>query len=154
MLTYTGADEVKGDDRPPAVPMGELLDALDVTAAPGSATGSWSRHPLQPFDPRNFTPGDHEPRCPSASTAAPSPALGRPAGRGARRPPFLAGPLAAAAWPTTAGLVSLADLQYFFAHPVRAFVRRRLEIALPWEEDEPSRRDPGRAGLARGLGDR
>src|SRR5690606_25410912 len=34
--------------------------------------------------------------------------------------------------------VLLADLQLFLAHPVRAFVRRRLDVSLSWEEDEPS----------------
>jgi exodeoxyribonuclease V gamma subunit len=61
VITYSGADERTGASIPPAVPLGELLDALDRTA---SATGGsrvrdivTTRHPLQPFDPRNFTPG-------------------------------------------------------------------------------------------------
>ena len=45
VVLYTGADERTGAERPPAVPLGELLDLLpDVVV----------RHPLQPFDARNF----------------------------------------------------------------------------------------------------
>ena len=39
--------------RPPAVPLGELLDALDATA-PGGRDHALRRHPLQAFDPRNL----------------------------------------------------------------------------------------------------
>ncbi len=53
--------------------------------------------------------------------------------------------------------VTLADLQYFFANPSRAFLQQRLGIALPWAEDtlradEPFALDPrDRAQLARVL---
>ncbi len=61
VLTYAGADPRTGAERPPAVPLGELLDALDALAT--TADGGPARaqvvvhHPLQPFDPRNFTDG-------------------------------------------------------------------------------------------------
>ena len=61
IVTYTGNDERTNTPRPPAVPVGELLDLVDETArAPdgGPARGRvLVRHPLQPFDPRNFRPG-------------------------------------------------------------------------------------------------
>ena len=46
VITYTGADERTGARRPPAVPLGELLDALDDTARTvdrreGAAPGWW-----------------------------------------------------------------------------------------------------------------
>ncbi|MEA2312626.1 MAG: exodeoxyribonuclease gamma subunit, partial [Solirubrobacteraceae bacterium] len=57
-------------------------------------------------------------------------------------PPFLAGPLPADA----PALVELDDLVRFAEHPVRAFLRRRLEISL-WEDD-----DEGLDALAVELG--
>ena len=62
VVLYTGADERTNARRPPAVPVGELLDALDRLLAAGrrtsaAATRSSIRHPLQPFDARNFTAG-------------------------------------------------------------------------------------------------
>ena len=58
IITYTGNDERTNTPRPPAVPVGELLDAIDATVrcerpAPARAQ-VLVRHPLQPFDPRNF----------------------------------------------------------------------------------------------------
>lgn len=140
VLTYTGADEIKGDARPPAVPIGELLDALDVTAAAPVRDRVVVRHPLQPFDPRNFTAGRLLPAEPPQPFSFDRAALaGAQAAAGPRRPPppFLTAPVAPQADDDGVG-VALADLQSFFAHPVRAFVRTRLDIALPWEEDELS----------------
>ena len=61
IITYSGNDERTNAPLPPAVPVGELLDAIDATArvAPAGATRRASdqvviRHPLQAFDPRNF----------------------------------------------------------------------------------------------------
>ena len=44
VITYTGADERTGAPRPPAVPLGELLDALDATATGADGTGRDARH--------------------------------------------------------------------------------------------------------------
>ncbi|WP_156251427.1 exodeoxyribonuclease V subunit gamma [Pseudactinotalea terrae] len=141
VLTYTGADEVKGGERPPAVPIGEVLDALDVTSAGPVRDQVVVCHPLQPFDPRNFTAGALSRREPPRPFAFDAAALeGARAASGPRRrvPPFLVEPLAPVADDDGGAGVLLADLQYFFSHPVRAFVRRRLDIALPWENEEPS----------------
>ena len=62
IITYTGNDERTNLARPPAVPVGELLDVVDRTVrtgagpdAPAARDQVLVRHPLQPFDPRNFT---------------------------------------------------------------------------------------------------
>ncbi len=61
VVVHTGADERTGAPRPPAVPVAELLDALDRVAI--TADGRAARehvvvqHPLQTVDERNFTPG-------------------------------------------------------------------------------------------------
>ena len=54
IVTYAGNDVRTNTPRPPAVPVGELLDIIERTA-PGAQVVV--RHPLQPFDPRNFKPG-------------------------------------------------------------------------------------------------
>src|SRR5215210_262670 len=64
IVTYAGKDERTNTPRPPAVPVGELLDVVDATARPGGSRPAPARarvlvqHPLQPFDPRNFTRGE------------------------------------------------------------------------------------------------
>ena len=138
VITYSGADDRTGANIPPAVPLGELLDALDRTAsvpAGGRVRDAVTiRHPLQPFDARNFTPG----------------ALGRPgpfsfdqlglagsvAATGVRTPvpPFLPGPLPA---PAPAD-IDLADLHRLLQHPARGWLRQRLEVAATRAEDEPA----------------
>lgn len=127
VVVYSGADERTGAPRPPAVPVGELLDALDA-AVVGDARARVVRHPLQTVDERNFVAG----------------ALGRPAepfsfdaldlaaalaGRGDRPPPplFVPSPLPRG----DQDELDLEDLASGLEHPVRAFVRRRLGVILP-----------------------
>ena len=57
VITYTGANEFSGQPRPPAVPLAELLDALDATTPTAGARRVTVHHPLQPFDIRNVEPG-------------------------------------------------------------------------------------------------
>ena len=58
IVTYTGNDERTNLPQPPAVPVGELLDVVGRTLAGGDAGAVLVRHPLQPFDPRNFVAGE------------------------------------------------------------------------------------------------
>lgn len=135
VVTYTGANEHSGAPRPPAVPLGELLDAADRTCAAPVRDHVLVQHPLQPHDPRNF------------ATAALVPAEPRPfsfdgaglAGALALRdrvppPTFLPDALP----PAVAGDVSLADLKAFLANPVRTFLRERLRVTSPLEAEETS----------------
>ncbi|NCT91018.1 exodeoxyribonuclease V subunit gamma [Cellulomonas sp. APG4] len=55
VVLYSGAHERTGAELPPAVPVGELLDALDRTAD-GARAHVVVQHPLQPVDERAFTP--------------------------------------------------------------------------------------------------
>ncbi|GAA3631054.1 exodeoxyribonuclease V subunit gamma [Kineosporia mesophila] len=137
VITYSGADDRTGAPIPPAVPLGELLDAVDRTA--------WIddervrdritvRHPLQPFDPRNFTPG-------VLGRSGPF-SFDQPALDGARaltRPknpekPFLEGILPA---PVRTADIELADLHRLLQHPARGFLRQRLQVGAALAEDEP-----------------
>ena len=167
VVLYGGADERTGALRPPSVPVGELLDAVDAacsgtggeTDGPSARERVVVRHPLQTVDERNFAAG----------------ALGRPGafsfdvhahaaavvGRGPRagHPPFLTEPLppeprtAVRAAPagaagrggpgvTPAAEVDLADLVACLEHPVRWFLRRRLGVALTGETGDVEDRLP------------
>jgi exodeoxyribonuclease V gamma subunit len=144
IVTYTGNDERTNSPRPAAVPVGELLDMIDATVRlGGTGTGSTGstgsardrvliRHPLQPFDPRNFSSGSLLPG--RAWSFDPVTLEGARALEGPRPqpPPFLRGPLPA----RRDRVLELEDLVRFVEHPVRAFLRRRLGISLWGRLDE------------------
>lgn len=133
VVTYSGAGEFSGQSRPPAVPVGELLDALELTArCPGGSVREHVtiQHPLQPFDARNLTSGALVPGRPFTFDRA---ALAGASAARAQVPasPFLPGPLT----PAPAGDVLLQDLLSYWKGPVRAFLRDRLDVALAREEE-------------------
>jgi exodeoxyribonuclease V gamma subunit len=130
VITYTGANEYSGQDRPPAVPLAELLDTLDMTTTEKVRDRLVVRHPLQPFDIRNVIPGKLIPAEPF--TFDPTVLRAAKASTGERRdqPPFISGPLA----PVPADDVVLEDLVAFYKDPVKGFFRA-LDYTLPWEVD-------------------
>lgn len=129
VVTYTGADEHRGQPLPPAVPLGELLDQVRRTAG---AVDVVTHHPLQPFDPRNLCPGaivdDGRPFSFDPAALAGARASLRPRLEPA---PFLAADLP----PAPAEDLRLDDLVQFVQNPVKAFWRQRLDVALPGDED-------------------
>ena len=139
IITYAGRDERTNAERPPAVPIGELLDVIDRTvrlpdgAGPGEARRRVVvNHPLQPFDGRNFTAGALV-----ADTVWSFDPVALDGARSLSRqrrdaPPFLAGPLP----PARRSLVELDQLVRFAQHPVNAFLRQRLQITLGDRADE------------------
>ena len=135
IVTYTGNDERTNTRRPPAVPVGELLDVIDrtvrtETGRPRDAVRI--RHPLQPFDPRNFTPGRlgrAEPWSFDKVTLEGGRAL---TGERHPPPPFLAGPLPE----QRSEIVEVERLVRFVEHPVRAFLRQRLGIGVGDFDDD------------------
>ncbi|WP_435746896.1 exodeoxyribonuclease V subunit gamma [Nocardioides sp. SYSU DS0663] len=134
VVTYTGANEHSGAPRPPAVPLGELLDALDRTTAEPVRDRVCVRHPLQPYDARNFA--DAALGVPGPFSFDASARAGAEAALGERRPrpPFLAAPLVE----RDTEDVALDDLQAFLRHPVRSFLRRRLDVGAARSADEVS----------------
>ncbi len=135
IITYTGNDERTNAIRPPAVPVGELLDVIDATVRIEGAPArdqALVRHPLQPFDPRNFDRG--------ALVAGRRWSFdemtlgGAQALTGSRSDPrpFLTGPLP----PQEDPVIALEDLVRFVQHPMRAFLRQRLRIMLMPVRDE------------------
>ena len=138
VITYSGADERTNAPRPPAVPVGELLDTLDVSFRTESGADVrqqlLTRHPLQPFDPANFA---------RSKLGVPGPFSFDPASLGGARAivaprhpprPFLPGPLPAAPEDD----LELDALRQFFEHPVKGFLRSRLGVTLPREDEEAS----------------
>jgi len=133
IVTYTGNDERTNLQRPPAVPVGELLDAIDRTVRTDDDTDARTRivtrHPLQPFDPRNFDsqhkrPWSFDDVALGGAQAIVAPRTGEQ--------PFLTQPLASNAGP----VVELEHLAKFVERPVRAFLRQRLGISVAdYDED-------------------
>ncbi len=129
IVTYTGNDERSNLVRPPAVPIGELLDVIDrtVRSDEGPARDRVEvRHPLQPFDARNFAAGALVPERTWSFDPVMLEGARALTGERIEPAPFLSGPLPRDA----AALVELEDLVRFAGHPVRAFLRRRLGISV------------------------
>ncbi|KUI25629.1 exodeoxyribonuclease V subunit gamma [Mycobacterium sp. IS-1742] len=131
VVTYTGANEYSGQRRPPAVPLVELLDALDVTTESPVRDTIVVEHPLQPFDVRNVTPGAlGVPGTPFTFDSTALTAATVAAGDRAERPGLLTHPLPA----PPEDDVALDDLIGFFRDPVKGFFRA-LDFTLPWDVD-------------------
>ncbi len=130
VITYTGANEYSGQERPPAVPLSELLDTLDRTTEDKVRDTIVVKHPLQPFDDRNVMPGELIPNGPFTFDPTVLNVARARSGDRAERPRFISGPLPA---PPPDDAV-LADLAAFFRDPVKGFYRA-LDYTLPWEVD-------------------
>ncbi|HZU71784.1 MAG TPA: exodeoxyribonuclease V subunit gamma [Acidimicrobiales bacterium] len=132
VITYSGRDERTNQERPPAVPVAELLDVIDATVRspePGRRARQdvMVRHPLQSFDPRNFGapegPGRGGPWSFDPVNLDGALALSRPP---APARPFLAGRLPDRVQP----VIELESLVRFVEHPVKSFLRERLGLYL------------------------
>jgi exodeoxyribonuclease V gamma subunit len=136
VVTYAGKDERTNTPRPPAVPVGELLDLVDRTVA--APDGRPARrhvvveHPLQPFDPRNFEPGELRDGSAWSFDRVTLDGARALVGERAAPAPFLVRPLPAPREP----LVELETLVRFVERPVRTFLRTRLGISLGASPDE------------------
>jgi len=130
VISYTGANEYSGQDRPPAVPLAELLDTLDMTTTEKVRDRLVVKHPLQPFDIRNVIPGKLIPNQPFTFDPTVLRAARASTGERKEQPPFISGPLP----PLQADDVVLADLVAFYRDPVKGFFRA-LDYTLPWDVD-------------------
>ncbi|HEX6150322.1 exodeoxyribonuclease V subunit gamma [Nocardioides sp.] len=149
VVCYTGAAEHSGAVRPPAVPLGELIDAVEATA---DGVDVVVRHPLQAHDPRNLEADRLGTPDPFSFDRAALAGARAAVGERAPAPPFLDRPLP----PPPPGDVNLADLTRFLLHPVREFLRGPMALATALEADEVHDRIPiDLDGLERwAIGDR
>ncbi|WP_338403833.1 exodeoxyribonuclease V subunit gamma [Cellulosimicrobium arenosum] len=167
VVVHTGADERTGAARPPAVPVAELLDALDRAATTSSGGPVREhvvvRHPLQTVDERNFAPGalgvpgafSHDAAALDGARAArgerqvvgalvPRPLdlpVGAPTGRGSG---------------ADGGDVELDDLVRLLENAPRWFAQNTLDLSLVVDSDDVDDRLPlALTGLTGwGVGDR
>ncbi len=130
VITYTGANEYSGQPRPPAVPLAELLDTLDMTTPDKIRERILVEHPLQPFDIRNVIPGALVPNVPFSFDPTVLRAAQVSSSQRSKHPKFISGPLP----PPPLDDVILADLVAFFKDPVKGFFRA-LEFTLPPDID-------------------
>ena len=130
VITYTGANEHSGQPRPPAVPLAEVLDTLDMTTPEEIRERVVVEHPLQPFDIRNVIPGSLVPKVPFSFDPTVLRAARVAGGERGEAPRFISGPLP----PPPTDDVILADLVDFFKDPVKGFFRA-LEFTLPRDVD-------------------
>ena len=155
VITYSGADERTNAMRPPAVPVGELLDTLEASFRTDERRRPLrrqllTRHPLQPFDPANFAAGAlGVPQPFSFDPTALGGARAIVAPRRLRRRTSLAAPLPGAAQRD----LELDTLRQFFEHPVRGFLRQRLGVTLPRRDEEATDRLP-MSSIAGAVADR
>ncbi|MGQ0847274.1 MAG: exodeoxyribonuclease V subunit gamma [Sporichthyaceae bacterium] len=160
VVLHTGADERSGLEVPPAVPLAELLEAVDgIAVGAGNVRASVEvtiRHPLQPFDPRNFgaAVGGAEPPARPFRSFDPAGLAGATALAGTRHPRgrFLVGALAA----RELGDVDLAELRSMLVNPAKEFLWQRLGVRLSEPVSEPPEALPIELDglLAWGVGDR
>ena len=144
VVIFAGSDPRSGAEIPPAVPIGELLDALDTTARTDDGAQIRSkittRHPLQPFDVANFAPGELGSRAGFSFDRA-----GLRAVRAAARERQAAAPIfGREPLPDRSkdDLVNLGDLVRFFNHPIRALIYERAGLWITRPDETPDEQLP------------
>src|SRR4051812_4857829 len=127
-----GNDVRTNTPQPPAVPVGELLDTIDRMVDGDARAQVLVRHPLQPFDPRNFKPGELGGDAPWSFNRVTLDGARAMEDERVEPRPFLASPLP----PRREPILELDDLVAFVRHPVRAFLRQRLGFGVATYADE------------------
>lgn len=137
-LSYGGRDARDGSLREPSPVIAELLDAVERMHGEAARDALCIEHPLQPFSPRAFGAGD--PRRFSYRGEWRLPAT---VGGLATEMPFVAAPLAAVGHDADdEGVPDRDALQRFFGNPARHWLRERLGLRLPGEDDGDVDREP------------
>ena len=142
VFLYTGADPRTNTRRPPCVPLGEVLDTLvEITGAAESDGRERARdrfvvrHPLQPFDPRNFVAGPLGVARPFSFDTKALAGAERAGGRRVQPPGLDALRLDPAPADREPDL-TLDALVSFVEHPVKAFLRKRLGVSVAGADED------------------
>lgn len=127
VITYTGFNESTGQPRPPSVPLREFLDVVEQTT-PADVV---RRHRSQGFHRDYLTaapdakPFSFDPDAAAAARAA----------SGVRTAPRTLAALQVPPRSVAGEVIDLAELIDAVVNPVRTFLRNRMEIDLPREEE-------------------
>jgi len=133
IITYSGASEHSGQSRPPAVPVGELIDALERTASGPVRAQILVHHPLQPFSERNYT--SNQPDSVRHDRPFSFDAISL-TGALARRHQQPGAPLVAGVLDKVADAeVGLEAIKAWWRNPARAFLRAQ-DVALAFDEEQ------------------
>ncbi len=146
LVIYSGVDARTRAPKPPAVPIGALLDALDLTARTHDGQPVRDQimtvHPLQPFDPDNFVPGRLHTTDRAAFSFDAGSLRGAIAAGGDRRLPTALYDADRLGEPVLPDVTAVADLVRFFNHPVKALLRARGGLYASRGDEEPSGQIP------------
>ena len=146
VVIFAGCDPRSGVEIPPAVPIGELLDALDTTARTqdGEPVRQQDHHAAPVAAVRRDQLHSRRARLPCriqfrslpvCGPYAPLPASGGPAVHVFGREPLPER--------DDDGLVSLSDLVRFFNHPIRALIYDRAGLWITKPDEAAGRADSG-----------
>jgi exodeoxyribonuclease V gamma subunit len=144
VVIFSGCDPRSGAEIPVAVPIGELLDALDTTARTQDGctirNKIITRHPLQPFDASNFIPGELGSQTGFSFDRAGLRAVRATSrGRHAATPVFGPEPLPNR---DRDDLITLSDLVHFYNHPIRALIYERAGLWITKPDETPDEQIP------------
>jgi len=156
IVTFVGRDLRDNEARPPSVVIDELLDHVGRAFVPAADDfagrerhekdpSDWARdrlvvaHPLKPWSREYFLPAPPDTQCFSYSEAW-ARAARRIAEPGTPPRPFVAAPVV---WDRQgADVIRLEDLQQYFAHPARYFLRDLCAVRLATAEEQGPDREP------------
>ncbi len=131
VVTYVGRSIKNDAERPPSVVVSEMLDELPASSR------IVITHPLHAFSPKYFVPerGDlfSYASCETAKAML---------GERVPEPSFVAGPVPAPPGEDETRPVTIDELCTFFAHPVEAFVKRRVGAFMPRDVPPLEDREP------------